>query len=70
MERLEKRGGAIAAAARVRVIERLADGVRGDVPGDVEVTVEPAGVVLSGKRLRARMVTDARLRVVAKGAGR
>jgi hypothetical protein len=55
----------VAKAARVRLRGRVA-AVLGDVPGiSAEETDE--GVVVSGRRLRARWINDARLRWLGDG---
>ena len=55
------------AAKRVAaLVERLAGGVRGNLPRDVRVEVEPGRLTLVGRRLRARSLTDARLRSVVR----
>lgn len=56
-----------AAAARVaKLIERLAAGARDDLPRDVRVEVGDDRVTLVGRRLRARSLTDARLRSLVR----
>lgn len=64
MDRLIERGERIGAVRRENLAQRLA--ATADLPGDVAVTVEEAGVVLSGRRLGARMLSDARLRWIGR----
>ena len=52
-----------AAAARVaRAVAGLAEALRDDLPRDVRVEVDGDRLALVGRRLRARSLTDARLR--------
>lgn len=54
-----------AVAERVaRVIDRLATRARETLPDDVRIETGEDGLVLIGRRLRARSLTDARLRGV------
>ena len=47
-----------------REIERIL--AKGDLPKDVTAEATPEGVVLSGKKLKRRAVTDPRVRDVAR----
>lgn len=58
----ERSAERIGARRVARVVERLAEAARDEVPPDVRVASESGAVVLSGRRLRARSMDDARLR--------
>ena len=62
MERLIARGREIAAARVAVVIAGLAAAAADELPADVRVAAESDGVALSGRRLAARLLRDARLR--------
>ena len=53
-----------------RVVERLAARARDTLPPDVRVEAVEDALVLTGRRLRARSLTDARLRGVGQGSSR
>lgn len=57
---LEARARAIGAAAVARTCVRVRDAIAA-VPG-VSAEIDEGGIVATGKRLRARWLTDARLR--------
>jgi hypothetical protein len=61
MERIEARGRRLAARAQARTAAAVAARVEAAVPG-VAVSVEDGAVVLTGRRLARRMLTDAALR--------
>ena len=72
-ERLMARGLKRAEAQRARRIAGLAERVAEDVPPGVAVEAGPEGVILVGRGLRRRMLSDVRLRAIgllAKGEGR
>ncbi len=58
----ERSAGRIGARRVKRVVELLAEAAADEVSRDVRVTREGTAVVLSGRRLRARSMDDARLR--------
>ena len=60
MARLERRGTAMADTAVARWRRRVAEAI-GQVPG-VTAEIVDDGVVARGRRLKARWLTDARLR--------
>lgn len=66
MSGLAERTGARAVAAAV---ERIARAAQDDAPGDVVVVQEGSTVVLSGRKLRARSIDDARLRGFGMAGG-
>jgi hypothetical protein len=63
LEKLTATGERIANAAVARQIERLA---ATPVPPGVDIAPSPQGIILSGKRLRRRYVTDPQLRNFAR----
>lgn len=65
MDALERRGAALAEAARARSVARLARDLDA-LPG-VRAEAAPEGVVLRGRGLARRALTDARLRWIAGG---
>lgn len=62
MSAMGESGARIGARRVERVVGRLAEAMRDEVPGDVAVTREGGAVVLAGRRLRARSMDDPRLR--------
>lgn len=61
MERLEARGESLGAAAAERAAQQLGAVARETLPG-VAVSVEPGRVVLSGRGLGRRWLSDPALR--------
>jgi hypothetical protein len=64
MRRLLERGQAVAARAKGRAIERVAEQFRDELRG-VSVEIGSGGVVLRGRRLLARWLRDPALRFAA-----
>jgi len=62
-ERLADRIRRLAEARRLATIERLA---ARDTPPGVDVAAASEGLVLSGRKLRRRMIDDAALRSIAR----
>lgn len=60
LERLAARGDIIGRDAAERTRDRIATDA--NLPPDVEIAPSSQGLVLSGKRLRRRFVTDPELR--------
>lgn len=72
-ERLMARGERIAAARKRQAIARLAERLGEDVPPGVEAEPGEEGLILSGRRLWRRWLSDARLHAIgllAKENGR
>lgn len=70
-EQLTERASQLAQARRARRIAALAEQVGDDLP-DVALSVDADGLVLEGRGLLRRVMSDARLRAIglfAKGAG-
>lgn len=70
MKHIEERGREAAARGVGAALGQIAAAARDEAPGDVAVTVEGSGVVLSGRRLAARAMHDARLRGIGWLAAR
>ena len=64
LEALAARGEAIGVDAAERTRDRLI--ARANMPHGVDIASSPQGIVLSGKRLRRRYVTDPELRNFAR----
>lgn len=64
LERLAARGEAVGTNAAERARDRLA--ARASLPPGVDIAPSPQGIVLSGKRLRRRYITDPELRNFAR----
>lgn len=62
-ERLADRMGRLAEARRLAAIERIA---ARDTPPGVNIEAGTEGVILSGRKLRRRMIDDAALRSIAR----
>lgn len=62
MSGLDARGVRVGARAAAAAAERIVRAAQGEVPGDVRVTREGSDIVLSGRNLRARSISDTRLR--------
>jgi hypothetical protein len=60
LERLAARGDVIGAEAVERTRDRIVAEVT--LPSDIDIGPSPNGIVLSGKRLRRRIITDPQLR--------
>src|SRR3546814_15292684 len=72
-ERLMAQAERLGAVRRERFVERLVVRIAEDLPEGVAVAAEDAGLVLTGRCLLRRWVSDARLRsigLMAKGEGR
>src|SRR3546814_18325744 len=72
-ERLMAQAERLGAVRRERFVERLVVRIAEDLPEGVAVAAEDAGLVLTGRCLLRRGVSDARLRsigLMAKGEGR
>lgn len=69
MTGLEARAERIGAKAVAATAEHVETAAQDDAPGDVRVTREGAGVVMSGRNLRARSIDDVRLRGFGMRAG-
>jgi hypothetical protein len=64
MERLLKRGQAIAELHTDATAQALAEMLRAELPPGIQVERVSVGITLGGKGLRRRYVTDARLRAL------
>lgn len=64
LDGLKERAAAIGARAVKNVIRDIVDTAQGDVPPGVTVEAQDDGVALIGKRLRQRLISDARLRAI------
>ena len=64
-ERLFARAGGLAERRVSLVRSRLLAALPEALPRGVSVEADPRGIVLSGKRLRMRFISDPRLRAVA-----
>ena len=62
MEQVRKRGEALAERHMVRVRAEIGVALAAELPGDVQISETGEGVVLSGRRLKARLLADSGLR--------
>jgi hypothetical protein len=62
MERLMTRAARIGEARAATLRQRLANDAARDLPADLAVSIEGDGVVIAGRRVGVRLLTDRRLR--------
>lgn len=62
MERLRKRGEALAEQQMVRVRGEIGAVLAAELPGDVRISETGGGIALAGRRLKARLLADSSLR--------
>lgn len=65
METMMARVRRLAEARAGRLADALAEAAARELPGDVRVTREGAGIVMAGRGLMRRMLVDPRLRSLA-----
>ena len=69
IEGLKARGGSIAARRAASLRALIAARISEDLPGDVSVIVEDERIVIRGRRIGKRMLTDKRFAVLRDGLG-
>jgi hypothetical protein len=62
MDRLRKRGEALAERRLARVKVEIAAVLAAELPGDVGISEAGEGIVLTGRRLKTRLLADSSLR--------